>query len=314
MKVKAKHIGNGFFADLEKFVPLGDYAIDKEYGLRVFGQFLSDIHQLQMGLSSEDVGMKERKRAQLPQLLDMDGSQILRGDNVLEDQSQTPYGSIAHLKLSGVMRSADGWCTRGIDSLVQDFYSAYANVNVIGVLLETDSGGGEGKAGEKLKAAISDRNKPVITHFHEMGSAAVMANLPSDERIASSKMARVGSIGTYVTVDNSVSQWYSRWYTDLYATKSTNKNKAWRAMQEGNLDVLREQIDSYNDGFLEEVQAFLTLKGSRKDIEHTLSGEMFGAEEGKKRGLIDGIGGMRYAIQRLQSYANLPNYQPSNHI
>jgi ClpP class serine protease len=115
-------------------------------------------------------------------------------------------------------------------------------------------------------------------------------------------------------VDNNISQWYSRWYTDIYASKSTNKNKAWRAMQEGNLDVLREQIDEYNQLFLDEVQGFLTLKGSKKDIEQTLSGEMFNAEEGKKRGLIDGIGGMRYAIQRLQSYANLSNYQPSKHI
>jgi ClpP class serine protease len=180
MKVKNNSVANGFFADLEKFVPLGDYAIDKSYGLRMFGQFLSDIHQLQMGLTSEDVGMKARKNAQLPQIFDVNGSQILKGDNVLDDQSNTPRGSIAHLKLSGVMRSADGWCTRGVDALVEDFYSAYANTNIIGAILETDSGGGDGKAGEKVKAAIADRNKPVITLFHEMGSAAVMANLPSD--------------------------------------------------------------------------------------------------------------------------------------
>lgn len=311
MKGKDNAVQNGFFANLEKFIPQGEYAIDADFAFRSFTQFLSDIQQIQMGLSIKDIGMVERKRAQLPQLLDMEGSRIIQGDNVLSDTSQTPFGSIAHLKLSGVMRSSDGMCSRGIDALTQDLYSAYANQNVIGAIIETDSGGGDGKAGEKLKAAIADRNKPVLVLFHELGSAAVMGTLPADERIASSTMAKVGSIGTYVTVDNSMARWYSQWYTDIYASKSTNKNKAFRAMQDGNLDVLREQVNVYNEMFLDAVKEYLPLKGSKNDIAHTLSGEMFSAVEGKKRGLIDGIGGMRYAIQRLKSYADMPNYQPN---
>lgn len=82
-------------------------------------------------------------------------------------------------------------------------------------------------------------------------------------------------------------------------------------MQDGNLDVLREQVNVYNEMFLDAVKEYLPLKGSKNDIAHTLSGEMFSAVEGKKRGLIDGIGGMRYAIQRLKSYADMPNYQPN---
>ena len=296
------------FENIEAFIPQGEYAISEDFLFRALTQLAEDLHSIQNGIPYEATGVIERKLAQLPTVLHFqNGSRQLVGDSkMLADQNLTPVGSFAHLKLSGVMRTTDGWYTRGIDSLTQDIYNAYANRNITGILLEGDSGGGDGKAGQKLQSALTDAAIPVVVWGHELGSAAIMGTLPATEIIASSDMSKFGSVGTFVTIDNWMTKWYKQYYTDIYADKSPNKNKASRDLQEGNLETLKTSLNVYNEAFHTEVKKFRDLTGSKQQIDHTLSGEIFYAQEAKKRGLIDGVGTMQFALQRLESYASMP--------
>jgi protease IV len=301
----AKPLISTFFENFGKFIAEGQYAMNQDFALEQFKNFLMDVESLQAGMKAEEIGIKERKAAQLPKLITYKngrGSIIHDPEAILKTDS-TPAGSFAHLKLTGMMRVDGGWCTRGVGALVDDIQNAYGNPNIAGILLEVRSGGGESMAGQMLKSVLTDSPIPVVELAHFSGSAAEMATLPVTEKIASDQMAQFGSIGTYLTVDNSVFRFYKQWYTDIYADKSSNKNRSWRDALDGNLETLKQEVNIHNEYFLDAVMEFRDLRGSQKQIDETLSGKMFYAPDAKKRGLVDGIGNMNYALQRLASYA-----------
>ena len=305
---KASH---GFFERIEKFIPQGQYHVERDIAIRDFSQFLSEIELINSGVSLDETGVKERKRAQLPSVIGFvsHACQMVGDEKMLFSAAETPKGSIAYLKLTGTMQANDGYCSRGISSLINDLRAAYANPNIVGVLIEARTGGGDGVAGQMLNAAIDDRNKPVVVLAdQELASAGVMGTLAADEIVANGNMTRIGSVGTYVTIDNSFAQFYNRWYTDIYADKSGKKNRAFRDVKEGNLDTLKAQINVYNENFHDLVKSYRTLSGSKAQQDDTLSGEMFSAQEAKKRGLIDSVGGMTYALTRIQGFAAMPNF------
>jgi len=200
------------------------------------------------------------------------------------------------------MRSSDGLSTRGINSLIQNFNDALTNPNIEGILLEVNTGGGEVTAAQMLKSAIEQSPKAVVVYAHMMASGGVLGTLTADEIVASGPLARIGSIGTFITISKRFAEWYNENYTDIYADKSGNKNKSFRSLLKGDLSALKQDVNSTNEYFLKEVQKYRQLRG---DTDVTLSGELFYAGDAKRRGLIDGIGGFQYAVKRLQANVKL---------
>jgi ClpP class serine protease len=287
---------------IETLALQGSWDIDFDWGAAQLGNHLQEMDLLKSGVPIAELGIIQRKEAAHPRLVQADGSRArLIKPELLREKSEVPAGSFAILKLNGVMRASDGMCSRGIDSLIQDFYAAYDNDNIEGIMLEINSGGGESMAGSMLQNVIGDSPKAVVSWFHMMASAALRAALQSDEIIGAGEGAMAGSIGTYITLDKWFAQYYSKYYEEIYADKSSRKNRSFREYLKGNNEPMREEINKHNDIFLEEVQKYRQLRG---DVERTLSGEMFSAKDAKRRGLSDGTGGMQYAIQRLQANVN----------
>jgi ClpP class serine protease len=284
--------------DIDAFIATAQaWEIELNFGISQMNDYLNEIALVSAGVPFSELGIAKRRHAQLPTVIDFNAATI--GDSAtLKSEADTPQGSVAHLKLSGVMRAEDSISTRGIQSLIGDLQSAYANNNIEGILLEVNSGGGESRAGQMLQAVLQDSPKPVIVWGHLIASAAVRATLPADEIIASGAGAEIGSIGTYVTLQKGFAEAYKSAYTDIYADKSTNKNKDFRQLIEGDTSALRQSINQSNEIFLNEVKAFRELKG---DTDRTLSGEVFSASAAKYRGLVDGIGGLQYAMKRLKA-------------
>lgn len=220
------------------------------------------------------------------------------------DNQKIPANSIAHLTLSGVMRAQGGMSTRGVNELIEDLNYAFNHPNIIGILLEVNSGGGEATAGLMLKSALENAPKPVVVHAHFIASAAVMGTLTADEIVLSGNTAEMGSIGTMITLRKGFAERYKEVYQDMYAGKSKNKNKSFRAFLEGNLQVMQDDLDAFNEEFLNDVKKHRELKG---DIDETLSGEMFTAKVAKRKGLAHGIGGREYALKRLNAHIKLKN-------
>lgn len=288
--------------DIENFILSGQFEMDEMWGWDQLAQYMNDLYALSQGAPYQELGISSRRSASQPSLivLTTSGPRFVRDAYTIHTPEETPAGSFAHLRLQGVMRSQDGISSRGVSNLAADIQAAYQNENIDGILLEVNSGGGESLAGTMLQGALADAPKPVVVYAHMMASAALRATLPATEIVASGEGAQAGSIGTFITLDRSFAEWYKTWYEDLYADKSTNKNREFRDFLEGNRDTLRKSINRSNQVFLDEVQAYRPL---RRDVEHTLSGAMFTAREAKSRGLVDSIGSLTYATQRLAAYA-----------
>jgi ClpP class serine protease len=295
--------------DIDNFFLHGEFHIELNFAQAELFNYLEEIRLVQSGVPYADLGIAQRRHKAAPSVLGFTQSGVRTvGDaKILADSALTPKGSFAHLKLFGTMRSQDGASTRGIDSLIQDINAAFQNENIQGILLEANTGGGESTAGQMLQGALADAPKPVVVYAHQLASAGIMGTLPAAEIIASTKGSKFGSIGTFISLDKRFADWYNRNITDIYADKSSNKNKEFRDFLQGDLTALKSSLNKSNDRFLADVQAFRTLKGDTKTIEETLSGSMFEASAAKGRGLIDSIGGFQFALKRLSAHAQLQN-------
>jgi protease-4 len=264
----------------------GEWAIDESYAF-------SQLSHILFNMSSGHAPVKQDHIIGL-----MSASGTMTTGNVETAQS----GSILRLRMSGVMTAADQLCSDGIQSLSDTLYKAYANDNIDGILLEVNSGGGESTAGYILKNALADKNKPVVVHAMTLGSAALLGTLPASEIIAAGESAKIGSIGSYLSVNKNFLTWYKENYTDIYATQSTDKNADFRSLIEGDSAPIQKAIDKSAKMFQDNVRKSRTLKGSEEKINSTLAGGMFDAADARSRGLVDGIGSFNYAMKRLKSH------------
>lgn len=289
--------------DIEQFLLSGNFEINEAWGFDQLAEYINDLNALRAGASYADLGIAARRHSALPRVVTLSAAgtpSVITDPEALRDPAYTPPGSYAHLRLQGVMRSQDGMSSRGVNTLIDDIHAANQNPNIEGILLEVNTGGGESTAGAMLQSVIADSPKAVVTWAHFMGSAGVRATLPSDEIVASSEGAEIGSIGTFVTLLRGFSNFYNANYQDIYADKSPNKNREFRQLLGGDMSGLKEYVNRTNEYFLNEVAAYRPLKG---DVAHTLSGAMFFAREAKRRGLIDSIGSYNYALGRLEANA-----------
>jgi ClpP class serine protease len=287
--------------DIDHFVLSGPMLIWQDYAIEQLGLYLEDLAYLEKGASFKDLGISDRRHAARPGVIYMSKGRpvIVQDPDLIKDSELTPLNSFAHLRLQGVMRSRGGAFHQGVTSLIDQINQANSNPKIQGILLEVNTGGGEVTAAEMLYSVIDASPKPIVAYAHLMASGGVMAALPADEIIASNAGARIGSIGTMISLPRGFGERYNRWYQDIYADKSQNKNHVFRELINGNLQPLKDELNVTNEGFLAKVQLHRNLKGSETAIDHTLSGAMFTAQEAKKRGLIDGIGGYEYALKRL---------------
>ena len=81
---------------------------------------------------------------------------------------------------------------------------------------------------------------------------------------------------------------------ELYAPESTEKNKAWRDLKEGNDKTILQNLSEYNARFVSSVKAY------RPDAkEEVFKGNTYNAKKAKSLGLIDEIMTLNEVISQL---------------
>jgi len=124
-----------------------------------------------------------------------------------------------------------------------------------------------------------------------------MGTLNATEIVADGEAAQFGSIGSYISIDTNVAKWLAENIDDLYAEQSTNKNFEIREYLKGNKVPLQNYVNKNAQHFIDAVTP--KLKGNDAVKQTTVSGGMFYAQDAKRRGLVDSIGGRNYAINRI---------------
>lgn len=203
-----------------------------------------------------------------------------------------PENSIAIINITDAITKQDQACgPSGMVTKSNLLKRCYNNSRIKAIALVIDSGGGEGYAMRMMSETIAQRNKPVAAYIDDFAcSAAYGIGSSCDFVIANSKMARIGSIGTYMTIAD-----YSEYYkqkgislTEIYATASTDKNNDYYEAVKGNVEPIRATCNQFNE-------VFLSLVESNRDGKLTAdrkswgTGKVYFAEEAVSLGLIDGI-------------------------
>jgi len=203
-----------------------------------------------------------------------------------------PLNSVAVINISGAITKYDQDCgPSGMISKSNVLRKFYSNDNIIGIILKIDSGGGEGNAMRVMQDAVIDRNKPVVAFIDDMAcSAAYGIASGCDVIVANSATARIGSIGTYITVSDYTKYWEQQGIRliDVYASQSKDKNSAYYEALKGNLEPIRAIANRYNSDFIETVQRNRSEKLA-ENLNLWSTGKVFFADEALKIGLIDSI-------------------------
>jgi len=297
--------------DIEAFLSLNEcLEIEVEFGFRELNRYLQDLALLSMNVNFSELGISRRREEKQAKVLlfseasnsgQEPGTYSFASWRDLYFKKEIPPGSIAVLSLTGVMRSESSLSSPGVDSMIEDLRNAYNHSNVAGVIIESNSGGGESLAGTMLKSAIQERNKPVVGFGHLVASAAYRALSGADELISSSDYSEFGSIGTMITLDSQFINEYRARFADFYGAGASGKNYEFRQAIAGNYLPLQLRVDNLTTKFQEEIKRDRPLRGERSVIADTVSGKVFDGTESKKRGLVDGIGTMQYAVKRVRA-------------
>lgn len=286
---------------IDEMIVVGEWKIYKPYALEQLHAYYDDLDMLEKGVKVKDLNFTQRKAALLPEVFSPSASGYtlnseVSGKSSFKNKNEIPKKSFAILKLSGVMRSEDGWCSYGMDTFSDWLHQIYGNENIAGIMIKGRSGGGESMAGQILGNAIEDRNKPIVTYADMLGSAAVEGTIDSDEIIASGVQSSFGSIGVYASIPKWLKEYYEKNVEEIYSTKSPQKNLEWREYLKGNIEPLQKNLDKSADMFHQKV---LKHRPDAAKYADTLEGGMFDAKEAKKRGLVDSIGTFNHALRRL---------------
>jgi len=292
---------------IEAILANSELAIEYQFGLRCLNQYLSDLTLLAHGADYKALGISDRRHATLPSVITPNGATI-SDRYLIHNTDLTPPGSTAVLRISGFMQtesSGGSSGVRGMRGVAEDLRAAYANRNIRGVLLEVNSGGGEIMSMEVLTSALSARNKPVVTHAYFAASAAYGTAAATDEVIALSEFSKVGSIGAVISLNKLALQEYAEEWMDFYGQNAPKKNGDFRAALAGDFTGIQRVADEATDQFQAKVRGLRNLRGSDQKITETLSGDVFSGADAKRRGLIDGIGGLEYALTRLDAWTKI---------
>lgn len=270
-----------------------EICVDYVIGLGYLSQFIHALETNTTAFSSE-------KRIEY---ILADNSKIVETGNLANmtdvRAESLQKGTIVKLFLNDYMSVNGGLCSMGVQDLANNLLSYKDNPNVVGAILEVNSGGGEVMAGQIMYNAIKDFKKPIVAYVHNAGSAAYMAIAGVKEIVASGEMSRLGSIGAYISLDRKFIAAYKDRFDEIYSDLSGDKNSAIRNyIETGDKSGLKDSLN-------ETVQAFQNIVLSNRDgkkQEETLRGGMFQANDAKKRGLADIIGTEEIAIKRLKTY------------
>ena len=198
-----------------------------------------------------------------------------------ELQDNSISEAVGVINLDGPITKSGGESSYGTKQLSQRMLSMSNDSRVKGIIINVDSGGGSSSAVQLMVDAINEvkKSKPVYAVVSKGGMAASAAYgiaSAANKMYSEEAMNIVGSVGTMISFQGIPA---NKTTPDgvknivLYATKSTEKNKAFEeALNNDNYDLLiNDLLDPINESFINLVESNRPqLKGTNFDNGHTV--------------------------------------------
>lgn len=217
------------------------------------------------------------------------------------------------ISLMGTLFQEDENCTDGMMTKANQIDSLANNDKVQSIILKVRSPGGMVNGVNSMVEAIvrAKAKKPVIAFIEDglCASAAYYIACSCSHIMASKKLDLIGSIGTMCSFADFSKLYEKEGITlhEIYATKSTQKNKDYKDALKGDYKGITAQLDQLNEQFLATVQSFRPQTVKHQEV---FTGAMFSATESIDKGLIDSIGTwqdcLNLAVQEIAKAPQAP--------
>lgn len=194
----------------------------------------------------------------------------------------------------------------GTKSKIQRLEQYKSDVNCVGVVLDIDSGGGQVSGTPEFHDYLKSYSKPIVTYTDGLlCSAAYYIASGSDAIIANKRADHIGSIGTmihFVDLTGYYEKQGAKVITE-YATKSTEKNRAFEELVQGNPEkYIKTELDPINEDF------HADIKAARPNVDASVfTGATYNANDSLENNLIDSIGTLQDAIDKVFELSQTSN-------
>lgn len=224
-------------------------------------------------------------------------------EDIPDSSSSTQYITVLSMKTP--LFKYDQMCGPiGYRSMAKMMKQWENNDNIIGVVLDIDSPGGQANGLAEFAKFINSYSKPVVTYSDgHVCSAAYYIAMASDYIIVNQDADFIGSIGTMhkiVNLDGVIEQQGGKVFT-LYSDRSTRKNEEVRALLENNDSslVINNILNPYADQFINDCKTF------RPNLDASVfDGAAYRPTEALSLKLVDQFGTLKDAFDKVVALSN----------
>lgn len=230
------------------------------------------------------------------------GAMILGSkDNSVPKSNEEQYVAIVPIK-STIYKYNQECGPRGTKTIMSHVKMYLNDPQCAGIVLDIDSGGGQVSGTPEFHDFIKESNERKPIHAYSDGymcSAAYYIGSAAAEITVNKRADVIGSIGTMVSFIDFTGYYEKKGAKIVteYATKSTNKNKAWKELLAGNPETyIKTELDPITDTFIDDIKAV------RSSIDESVfDGSTYNPEKALEMGLIDKIGSLQSVVDSIFS-------------
>ena len=233
------------------------------------------------------------------------------------DFSYVSQKGIAKLKLKGVIHNEE-FEVDGINAnQVVDWIKAIKNSkNILGVIIELDSPGGEVGATKKIYNALKDlkQEKPVVIYINDIAASGGYYIASIANKIFAQESAIIGSIGVLMIRPN-IEKFLDKIGISINVIKAgkyKDFSYPFRELTQEEQEMYNEVINTAYKSFISDV-AFGRKQSEQVILEQWAEGKIFSGKKAKSLQLIDEIGGEEEAINTIKSILKIDDlniYEP----
>lgn len=246
----------------------------------------------------------EKSTKSILTVVDDDGKRVMPSSNGM---LEAPKGSVAIVDMIGPIFKYGDWWNYGALEIVSALQAADNNPNIIGTVFNVDSPGGAVSGIGPFIEFGKTKKKPIVGSVDQCASLGLWALCAvADYKMANNDVsASIGSVGIVMSYVDTRKYLETLGYKfhDVYPDESEHKNEAWNLMLEGKYEMIKkENLSPLAQRFQNDVRAACP---NLKEEVGVLTGKTFGADKALAYGMIDAIGSMEQAIQRLHVMSEL---------
>lgn len=282
----------------------GKFFIHEAYGKSL----LPSLHLLLQG----KLETPEVKEASLVSYISASTGKPISADVIFSNNSQDDYVSIVNIK-SPIYKYSQSCGPQGTKAIMSRLERLKNEEGCIGVVLDIDSGGGQVSGTPEFHDYITNYTKPIVAYTDGMMcSAAYYIGSATDTIIANKRADYIGSIGTMISFIDMTGYYEKKGAKVIteYATKSTRKNRNYEDLISGNSEnYIKNDLDPINETF------HADIKKVRPNVSNDVfTGETWNAENALEKGLVDQLGTLNDAINKVVALSNSNKSKTQNNM